>query len=152
MRRWILLLAAAGVLLLLPQGQGTDIAKLQPVELLYINIEEGRIALRTDTEELGIGNTLDDALRDIRATAAGEIFLDTVDFVLVTEDTKTMIPELEALLRPSAKLILATGMVDPKNITEFLSVHKSELTIKDWMTGQTELPKLMTAGERYYLV
>jgi len=152
MKRWLIFLAAAAILFLLPEGQGSDIAALQPVELFYICMEEGRVALRTDTEELGIGNTLDDALQDLRATARGEIFLDTVDYVLVTEETKAVIPELENLLRPSAKLILATGTVNAKNITEFLSIHKPEFTIKDWMTGRTELPKLMTAGERYYLV
>lgn len=152
MKRWILFLAAAAVVLFLPDGQGIDVAKLQPVELLYINMEQGRIAVYTDTGEYGIGNALEDALRDVRATAKGEIFLDTVDYVLVTEETKSEISELRHVLRPSANLILATGPVQPKDITAYLAVHKPDVTLKNWMMGQRELPKLMTAGERYYLV
>jgi len=152
MKRWIFFLAAAAVVLFLPDGQGIDVAKLQPVELLYINMEQGRMVVYTDTGEYGIGNTLEDALQDVRATAKGEIFLDTVDYVLVTEETKMEISELRHVLRLSAKLILATGPVQSEDITAYLAVHKPEITLKNWMMGQRELPKLMTAGERYYLV
>ena len=124
---------------------------LRPAALLYIYKEDGRTIIVTDTNDVGIGDSLNAALDDMHKTSAGEVFLDTVDYVLVTEQTKNCIPELMQILRPSANLVMATGEIDVKSASEFLAIHRSEISLKDYMQEAQELPKMMTVGERYYL-
>lgn len=150
MKRWWMGLAVA-VLLLVPEGQGMDVGKLQPVELLYICKENEKTVVRADTDDFGTGNTLETALQDLHDTTAGVVYLDTVDYVLVTEQTKNLIPKFEEFLRPSVNLVLATGDVDAVTALDYLAIHKPGITLIDHMQGKKELPKLMTVGERYYL-
>ena len=70
---YLLLLAAV---LLLPV-QGTDVGKLLPVEVLQIYKEEDSVVLTTDVGASGVGATVDAAIENLKATAAGIIFLDT---------------------------------------------------------------------------
>lgn len=151
MRHWLLLVVAAVIISLLPKGQGTDIGKLQPAELIYIYKEENNLVLATDTGDVGSGETLQEALADMEATSFGEVFLETMNWILVTEDTKPVLKQQWEKFRLSAQVILVTGPVDVKTLSQYLQIHKSNVTLKDYVAGQKELPKLMTAGERYYL-
>lgn len=151
MKRWVIAIAAVIAVLLLPEGQGTDVGKLQPVELLYIYINDGKIILQTDTGDTGMGYTLDAAVDDMHNTASGVVFLDTIDYVLLTENTRDIINDLQNILRPSTNILIATGTVDPEKVTEFLKIHKPDVSLKNYMAGQKKLPKLMTAEGRYYI-
>lgn len=151
MKRWIVFCLAAAALFVLPQGQGVDIGEIEPVELLGIQKKSGCIVIATDTGEFGQGLTVAEAVRDAENTATGKLFLETVDYVLVTEQIKSEIPELMNILRPSARLILVKAPMDLEGAAEYLQTHKPEMTLKDWMTGKRELPKLTMVGERYYL-
>lgn len=151
MRKWQVYLAAAALVLLLPEGQGSDVGKLQPAELVYIYKENDAISVCTDTGDLGSGETLPGALKDMQETSPGILFLDTVDYILITEETKNVIPELEEYFRPSSAVILATGTIDVERATRFLSVHEPDSPLTDCVTENVQLPKLMTAEERYYL-
>lgn len=152
MKRWIVYLGGLAVILLLPHGQGMDVGKLQPAEILHIYIEEGATVVTTDTGNSGAGRNLADALVSMKGNADGEVFLDTVAYVLVTEDTKDLLPELGKLLRPGTEVVLATGPTETKNLARFLSVHDPKIRLCDCMAGREDLPKLMIAGERWYLV
>ena len=151
MKRWIMFALAAVVVGMLPKGQQIDVGKLNPAELIYIYKEDSLTVVLTDTGDAGWGDTLEKALDDLRSTSFGEVFLDTVDYILVTEETKSVLPKLENHFRLSSNIFLASGEVDLKKVAEFLSVHNPERTLLDSITRKEKLPKLMTAGERYYL-
>lgn len=151
MKRWLIYLIAVLVLYSLPEGQGTELGKLNPAGLVYIYKEADQFVVRTDTEEMGRGASLEKALEDLRATSSAEVFLDTVDYILVTEDTKSCVPELEKEFRLSSKMVLATGQIDAVQAASFLATHDPEMTLLDYVTTGKSLPKLMMAGERYYL-
>lgn len=151
MRRIVAAVCLLG-LFLLPRGRGTDIGDLKPVEVLLITIEEGRICVETDTGDRGIGITLKSALEDMKETSDGEIFLETVSYVLVTEDTSFLLEELGRILRPGTEAVLAAGSIAPEDVVQFLKVHEPGCDLRRYLTGQKQLPKLMTAGERCYLV
>ena len=151
MKRWILYTLVAAGFLLLPKGQGVDIGKLIPTELIYIYKDQDRIVVETDTGNSGEGITLEKALEDLHATASGTVFLDTVQYALVTEDTKDLLPELESVLRLSTNVILATADVDPAKTALYLTSQNPEVTLKDHLTQGEHLPKIMKAGERYYI-
>lgn len=151
MKRWIGLLAGFAAALLLAPSQDTDIASLQPVELLYVYIEEGWVTVETDTGDLGAGEDLEGAMEDLKATASGEIFLETAQYLLITEPAEGYLPELKQILRPAAQILRAEGEPDLEGAAKYLSVHKSGLALKDWQVG-VELPKLTIKEGRYYLV
>ena len=151
MKRWREIAAIAVLGILLPRGQGVDIAKLEPVEAIYIYIEEGKIRMQTDTGSEGTGYTLAEALEDLHKTASAVVFPDTADYLLVTEQTKSLLPELAGLLRPSAKVLLAAGPVDMERILPFIKNQDPRHTLKDVMMQDTAIPKLMYALGRYYL-
>ena len=140
------------VLYLLPGRQEMKIGSLKPAEVLSVFIEENRICVATDTKDGGTGITLTAALEDMKAASFGEIFLETVSYVLVTEETRFLLDQLSRVLRPGTQVILSAGQVEPERVAEFLAVHKTECALRECSDGQMPLPKLMTAGERYYLV
>ena len=85
MRRWLIyifLLAATPVLGLV-LFKGTDIAKLQPVEVVSLSIQEGQLQIQTDTGNMGIGSTCKQAWEDLQNAATGVVFLDTADYLTV---------------------------------------------------------------------
>ena len=151
MRRWILYSLAALGILFLPKGQEVDIGSLIPVELIHIYKEQDRIMVTTETGDSGNGTTLEKALEDLRATAFGVVFLDTVEYVLVTEESKDLVAELKSHFRLSTNVILATAPIDTEKALQFLAIHNPEVTLKDHLVLGTKLPKFMKAGDRYYV-
>ncbi len=143
MKRWILFVMVTAAILLLPEGQEKDISHLHPVQLLYIYKEDGKIVLETDMDDTGKGETLPDALENLRATSEGELFLETVEYLLVTEETKPMILELGAILRPATNLVVALTDVNIEKVVQYLEIHRPEVTLLDYRTGVKELPELV---------
>lgn len=146
------ILACLLVLYLLPGRPETKIGSLKPVEVLSVFIEGSRICVATDTKDSGTGITLTAALEDMKEASSGEIFLETVSYLLVTEETKFLLEQLSGILRPGTLVVLSAGQVEPDQVAEYLAVHKTKCTLGDCAGGQIPFPKLMTAGERYYLV
>ncbi|MGN0977533.1 MAG: hypothetical protein ACI4PH_05705 [Faecousia sp.] len=149
MKRWPILAAALAALLLVPSQTG-DVGDLLPVELLYIYKENDRICLETDTGEAGEGDSLTAALTDLKATAPGEVFLDTADYLIVTKDTVPLLPQLTKVLRPATEVCL--GVNADTQAAAFLSAHKPGVTLKDCRLGGQALPTLIKTEERYRLV
>lgn len=147
MRRWIVYALVLAVLFLLPPSEKTDVGELKPVELLSIyHTEEGTLRVETDTGDLGTGRNLKEALEDLKATASGSIFLDTVDYLLITEDAIPSLPQLWKILRPATQVCLGVG-ADP-GTAEFLSAHKPGVTLNDIRAGTGTLPVLTRTEER----
>lgn len=129
MRRWILL--AAGLLLVtwLNPAQGTDVGELQPVELIQIYRQENRIVVETDTGDFGKGKSLKDALEDLEKSTPGTIFFHTAEYLLVTEGTKGLLPELGEMLRPGTQCCRIRGPVNGGKAAKYLTSHSPETTI-----------------------
>jgi len=71
-----------------------DVGKLEPVQAVWAYRENGIIVLETDTEDKGSGETVEEALKDLEANCLGIIYLDTAQFLLVSEDLQEQIPGL----------------------------------------------------------
>ena len=79
---------------------GTELGELHPVSLLMVQTQGKTIQLLTDTQDRGSGETLDGALKNLEDTTPGHLFLDTVEYLILTEQTQYLIPQLKRLLRP----------------------------------------------------
>lgn len=149
MKRWIFFAAALAAVVLMP-ARTKDVGELLPLELLSIYKDNNQIHVETDTGEAGVGDTLTQALEDLKATAPGEVFLETADYLIVTKDTVDLLPQLTEVLRPATEVCL--GINADTQAAAFLSAHKPGVTLKDCRSSGQALPRLIKTEERYRLV
>lgn len=131
-------LAIYGVLLaaaLMIPTKATELGKMKPVETVCIHLDNHIVVIETDTEDIGRGVTVADALHDLRETTAGIIYLDTAEYLLVKEGAEIHIPELAAHLRDTVWICGAEGEIKLKDVASFLSVHKPSVKLKEWREG-----------------
>lgn len=119
------------VLELLPSA-GREISRLRPAELLYITEISSGFRICTDTGDLGEGMTIAEAAENLRQTAPGEVFLDTVTLVVVDEKAQESLPELRKHLRSCVRICRSEGEIDPKAAAEYLTAHMPERRLADW--------------------
>ncbi|MBQ6839228.1 MAG: hypothetical protein IJO45_00870 [Oscillospiraceae bacterium] len=99
-----------------------DIAKLEPVEAVAIYLEDGQVVLQTDGESIGIGNTAQEALTDLKENALAVIYLDTADYLLIGEGAENAAQDLHQYLRESVQIGKYNGG-KVKEEAEYLDVH-----------------------------
>ena len=123
------------VALIIPTND-VELCKMKPVETVSVRTEEGNVIVETDTEDSGIGLTLEDALRDLKETTAGSIYLDTATYLIIDQDCLELIPKLYHSLKPNVRVCRRQGDVDIKTVGEFLGEHTPEMKLKDWKAGE----------------
>ncbi len=132
--------------------RASDVAKLQPVEVIRLEMRAGCICVETDTGEVGTGASLREAFADLKAVTAGDIFLDTVEFVLLTEECTELAKELIRYLRPACRICVELGTAELRQVAGFLDVHKPACTLMDCQGQLPRLPALITEEGRMKLV
>lgn len=149
MRRILIYIVLLTAVLLMP-SKGTDIGKLLPVEVVSIYKENGRVVLETDTQDRGVGNTVDEAVENLKATTAGILYLDTADYLLIDLSAAETVRDLAAHLKPSVQLCAAEPGIDLAEAAEFLAVHPPEQTLKTYGKA-ADLQQLSIEEERLIL-
>ena len=150
MKRWIAILTAAWIMVLFSEA-GTRLERLKPVELLYLTGQGNVLTLRTDTGDLGRGQTLSQAIEDLTVSSTGHVFLETTEKIIVTEKTLWTLPELQQIVRPATQVCLGAGRIDPKQAAEYLSAHAPEMTLGAFCRKEGRLPILRGEKGRYWL-
>ena len=149
MKRAVLWILLAALVLFLPD-RGTDIGRLLPVELVTVCREEEMFLVETDTGQFGLGDTLEEAMADLKNAAPGVVFFDTADHLLLTEETLRT-EGLSAFFRPGVRVLLVEGEIDPEEAAEYLRSRKAGVPLKKLgETGQV-LPKLREKNSRLEL-
>ena len=148
MKKGIAALLLAAVVLWSPV-KGTDVGKLLPVELVQISRTETGYVVRTDTENMGEGETLAQAVENMRDTAQGEIFLETTEYVLLTRETMQCLPDLPEFFRPGTEVYAAPPLEDLEQASAFLRAHSRQSPLFRLM-GETRLPELEMEGGRIH--
>lgn len=129
---------------------GTDIAKLAPVETIWLSEREDEICLETDSGDMGRGESLAAALEDMKKTVPGTIFLDTADYLIVEAGKEHLIGQISSLLRPSCMICKAEEKPDMEAVTKFLSAHEPELTLRKHQVEQCVIPMLEQRNGRFF--
>lgn len=140
MNKWLWILLALGAMLWNP-AEPKDMGKLIPVELVQLFRENGGVAVRTDTGNTGWGENLEEAMLDLKQKATGEIFLETAEYVLLTEDMEASIPALQAFFRPGTQVYEAPILEDLEGTTAYLGQNKRESPL--FRCQEKNLPRLM---------
>jgi len=150
MKKWLIV----GLLLLLvlvrTESTGTDISQLEPVAAIQILTEEEGVHVITDTGSQGYGENLKLALENLHGSAPAEIFLDTVQYLIV--DQEKYLKEMSEQLRPACQICLANGPVDLELAAGYLKVHGLKVTLLQYRAGTGEAPLLYSKEGRSQIV
>ncbi len=146
MKRILIYIAALALLTLVPVKEA-DIGSLHPLEVVLIYREGDEVVMKTDTGDWGKGTDGLSALKNLKDTTPGTIYLDTAEYLLIGEGAEETVDELRSVLKKSVRVCKADKEVDPQEATDFLSVHGTLPQLKTWKTGG-DLPKLTVVAER----
>lgn len=154
MKQWAYYVAAVVAVAALDgvAAVGDDVAKLEPVQVLYVDVQGQWVDVQTDTGAKGRGMSVEKALRDMDQTSAAEVFLDTTEFLVVSPEAQGIADELWAVLRPSCRVCVGEGELDLEKVADHLNIHQPGTTMKDLWTGERDLPRLVTGEGRMELV
>lgn len=144
MKRWIVFLAVTVLLGLYIRVEptGTDVASLEPVKLLYVDSRDGAYFLTTDTGQQGRGNTVSQAISDLKETSTGKVYLDTAQHLLISRSAWEAVDRLSEHLRPDCSLTVAEGIPNAEKAAAFLDTHKPGFTLNDFRAGEKKVPVL----------
>ena len=129
--RCILYVVILTLLLFVPV-ESLDIAMLEPVQTVAVRMDEGYVILETDTKNKGQGKNLQVAINDLKENTPGVIYLDTAEYLLVTEETVSYTKELEGYLQPSVKVSIWDGAGNVEKAAKYLEVRRDLPTLQRW--------------------
>ena len=136
MKRWLYLtafLAAIGILSRLPHPS-RDISRLEPVQAVYLYMENGELHIETDTGDQGSGRNLTEATDDMKANSDSEIFLETAEFLILAPDVP-IAPDFFEHLRPNCRVCTTAEKPDLPAAAQYLSLHTPKLTLSKLRAG-----------------
>ena len=111
--------------------RGTDVGRLHPVELVQIYKEEDVIVVATDTGAEGMGRTVEEAVTNLNATTSGVVFLDTAQYLLLSESAKQLYPAMAHYLKPKVRVCTGEHGIDLHEAAAYLDIHKPLAYLKD---------------------
>lgn len=154
MRRWILYFIIFIVVAItnVPGFHGTDVGQLLPVEAVRLSSMNGMVILETDTGDSGIGVDVEAAIRDLKATTSGNVFLETADYLIVEPGCEDLMVQIQLHVHPSCDVCAEERKTDLEETVKFLSVHKPGVTLQEWIGGSAEMPTLTVEGGKMKLV
>ena len=154
MKRWRSYLLALLAVAAVSWGpfSGSDVAKLEPVEVLRLSREDGVVVLETDTQNEGRGTDVQNALVDMKRTASAEIFLDTADYLVIAPDCADLLAEVTDLLRPATQVCVQQGDFKLEEAAGFFAIHDPDCTLQDIRVGTAHIPVLRSEDGRMELV
>ena len=143
---YVLVMAAA----LIVPVKSNDVGKLRPVQAVMVSREAGSVIIRTDTDDTGTGTDVLSALENLKATTPAVIYLDTAQFLLLTQDVLEEVQSLRAVMKKDVQVCLANGDVLREETAQFLRVHGQLPQLKTWEKGM-DLPILTVMEKRLIL-
>lgn len=153
MKKLLWLLVVISIFLLgRVEHTGVEIRRLEPVEVVRVLENEDGISIMTDTGAMGVGKDLSAAVENLQASSAATVFLDTAEYLLLSDQTREYLPQLWELLRPACQVCIAEGEVDLTEAGGFLKTHPPEVNLLQCRADSVELPQLYYQEGRGQLV
>ena len=135
MKKWLIFLAVLTAVAILSRRPhpARDVARLEPVQAVYIYQKNGTLCIETDNGAAGSGKTLTEAAADLKASASGEIFLDTAEFLLIDPEV-TITTDFHTLLRPTCGVTFTHATPDLQAAADYLTIHQPFVTLLELRT------------------
>ena len=146
MKRIILYLLILALMGFMPTERA-DVADLRPVEVIAIYKNGETVVMATDTEDIGVGVGVAEALENMRNTSPAIIYLDTAEYLLVESSAEEEVEAIRQELKNSVRICGVEGTVDLKSAAQYLPVHGSLPSLSEWSRGD-DLPFLRAENDR----
>ena len=112
---------------------------------------EEQVLVETDGGWFGGGETVEQAIADLKESAPGQVFLQTVDYLLLQEGSEEVLPALYSHLRSGCSVCRIEEKPDVEKASAYLRTHRPGMTIQHYRAGKKEIPILIMKEERAYL-
>ena len=150
MKRIVFYIIVLLMAVLIPE-QGMDVGKLLPVELVSVYAEGKRVTIETDTGDSGRGGTIQEAFRNLEETTAAVIYLDTADYLLISDDAQHWLGDLQQYLKPKVYVCSCNVKMDLEEAASFLAIHKPNTVLKEAVQEGVIKQELQTKDGRNFL-
>lgn len=127
-----------------------DVAKLRPIEIIYVSREDQTVLLQTDTDDLGMGDDALSALENMKQTSPAVIYLDTAQYLLIGPGGEEAALQLKGVLKDNVQLCKTEEQVNLQQAARYLPVHGKLPKFSQWEEGQS-LPVLHEQNDRIKL-
>ena len=139
MKRIAIYLLILIAVMLIP-AKKMDIRDLEPIQVVWLHRENNHIVLETDTGDRGVGEDVGHALENMKQLSSGIVYLDTAQFLLISENAKEHIIEIKPYLKEKVRMCLWNGG-DLQEAARYMQSHKTGIKLAKW-EQQVILPKL----------
>ena len=138
--RLLIYIVILGLMLLAPVER-TDVAKLLPIEAVAVYMDGDAVVLETDTEDKGRGDSVADALKNLKDVTPAVVYLDTAEYLLVSKDAVAYVDALRKVLKPSVKVCICDARGNVKYVEKHLEVHGDTVPLRDWKNNGEKTEK-----------
>ncbi len=125
--KWALFTALALTLFFGLPFREYETQQLLPIKTLCAEYDDG-IHIVSEVAE-GRGKTWKQAVEDLRNNAAGDVFFDTAEHLVITDANLAL--EAKSVLRPSAQVYLVDRLPTLEGLYSYLKAHPSATTMED---------------------
>ena len=127
-----------------------DVAKLRPIEVIYVALDGDTVVLQTDTGDVGAGTDSLSALDNMKEISPAIIYLDTAQYLLIGPEGEEAALQLRGILKDNIRLCKTERPVDLQAAAQYLPVHGKLPKFAQWETGES-LPILHLQNDRIKL-
>ena len=107
-----------------------DVENLLPIEAVALYYEDGRLTLETDSGHKGAGDTLQDALKDLKERTPARIYLDTAGYLMVAPEAKNQIGGMKSYLGGRTKVTVWDVRGQVKVAMLYLKTHGNTVDLE----------------------
>ena len=140
MKRILLYCILLAVALSIPLKR-IDISDLEPIQVVKMDRQDENFILQTDTGDIGIGTSVEKALESLKQNSAGIIYLDTAEFLTVTENAREYVGSIKMFLKDKVRVCQWEGEGELSAVGRYMKSHKIGVRIKQWHS-KMQLPAL----------
>ena len=120
--------------LLIPK-RSTDVGCLCPIEVMMVSCEADRIRIITDTGDLGEGESVKEAMVNLCDTAAGIVYPDLAEYLILANCDVTHLQGIDAWVYPKTKICKTDSAIELEGAIEYLNTHEPSVTLRGAMKG-----------------
>lgn len=116
-----------------------DISNLEPIQAVGINKIGEQYVITTDTEAMGVGKTIKQAVESMKRECEKIVYLDTAKYLLVSEECTAAVSELSESLKNNVKVAIWDGLEELKKAAQYMQSHRIGVKIDECFVD-TKLP------------
>lgn len=131
MKRGILYCIILAVTFLLPVEK-QDISTLEPIEAVWMGIDGENVVLKTDSGDVGRGVGVEEALADMKISSLGIVYLDTAQYLLVSQNALQQIPSIAVHLKKSVRVCIWDGNGEIFHASRYMKAHLIGCPLRKW--------------------